>query len=118
MDAVTISFGLRNMADRHRALREMRRVLKPGGTLFVLEFSQPYGGFRPIYYFYLKHLLPLVAAVVTGDRGAYDYLCGSVTSFPTHQELTEEIAAAGLANVQVQRLTLGIVALHEARRPA
>src|SRR5262249_43182413 len=69
-DAVTIAFGLRNMADRHRSLTEMRRVLRPGGRLFVLEFSQPRRWFRPFYYFYLRTLLPGIAGVVTGDRAA------------------------------------------------
>src|SRR5882757_3381910 len=73
-DAVTISFGLRNMADRHAALSEMRRVLRPGGKLFVLEFSQPYPWFRPCYFAYLKYLLPVIAGFVTGDKNAYDYL--------------------------------------------
>lgn len=114
-DAVTVSFGLRNMADRGRALREMRRVLRQGGHLFVLEFSQPYRWFRPFYFFYLRHLLPWVAGLVTGDRGAYDYLCGSVESFPTHEALTQELAAAGFSAPRADRLTLGIVALHQAQ---
>ncbi|MBL9204289.1 MAG: bifunctional demethylmenaquinone methyltransferase/2-methoxy-6-polyprenyl-1,4-benzoquinol methylase UbiE [Opitutaceae bacterium] len=116
-DAVTISFGLRNMADRGRALREMRRVLRPGGRLFVLEFSQPYRWFRPIYFFYLKRILPWVAGAVTGDRGAYDYLCGSVESFPSHAQLASELDSAGFKAVGVERLTLGIVALHHGDSP-
>lgn len=115
-DAVTISFGLRNMADRHRALTEMRRVLRPGGRFHVLEFSQPQAWFRPLYYLYLRRLLPTVAAVVTGDRAAYDYLCGSVGQFPGHAALGEEITAAGFARVEIARLTLGIVALHTATK--
>jgi len=114
VDAVTISFGLRNMADRHRALQEMHRVLRPGGRLYVLEFSQPYSWFRPFYYFYLKYVLPWIAGWVTGDRGAYEYLCGSVETFPRHTELSEEIRRAGFSTVSVDRLTLGIVALHSA----
>jgi demethylmenaquinone methyltransferase/2-methoxy-6-polyprenyl-1,4-benzoquinol methylase len=114
-DAVTISFGLRNMADRHQALSEMRRVLRPGGRLFVLEFSQPYAWFRPVYFTYLKFVLPLVAGVVTGDRGAYDYLCGSIESFPNRAAMSAEILRAGFSNVTALPLTCGIVALHEAR---
>lgn len=114
VDAVTISFGLRNMADRHRALQEMRRVLRPKGRLYVLEFSQPYAWFRPFYYFYLKFILPTIAGWVTGDRGAYEYLCGSVETFPKHTELSEEIRRAGFSAVSSTRLTLGIVALHSA----
>jgi demethylmenaquinone methyltransferase/2-methoxy-6-polyprenyl-1,4-benzoquinol methylase len=111
-DAVTISFGLRNMGDRHRALEEMLRVLRPGGRLFILEFSQPHAWFRPIYYFYLKRILPAIAASVTGDRGAYEYLCGSIERYPDHAAMTAEILRAGGRAVQVNRMTLGSVALH------
>lgn len=113
-DTLTIAFGLRNMADRPRALAEMRRVLKSHGHLFVLEFSQPYGWFRPIYSLYLRHVLPRLAALVTGDRKAYDYLGVSVEGFPSSSALTEELRAAGFRRVTAHRLTLGIVALHHA----
>lgn len=113
-DAVTISFGLRNMADRHRALSEMRRVLRPGGRVFVLEFSQPAAWFRPVYYAYLKWLLPEVARWVTGDRGAYEYLGGSIESFPGREAMSAELERAGLRVVRAEPLTFGIVALHEA----
>jgi demethylmenaquinone methyltransferase / 2-methoxy-6-polyprenyl-1,4-benzoquinol methylase len=115
-DAITISFGLRNMADRHRALSEMHRVLRPGGRLFVLEFSQPYRWFRPVYYFYLKKLLPAIAAIVTGDRGAYEYLCGSIEQYPGHEAMSAEIRRAGFGTVAVTRMTLGSVALHAATK--
>lgn len=111
-DAATISFGLRNMADRDRCLRELHRVLRPDGRLWVLEFSQPYRAFRPFYYFYLKHILPIIAGIVTGDKSAYDYLCGSIETFPDHDGIAAEMRAAGFASVEVQRLTGGIVALH------
>lgn len=114
-DAVTISFGLRNMADRHQALAEMRRVLRPGGRLFVLEFSQPYLWFRPFYYAYLKFVLPLVAGVVTGDRSAYEYLGGSIESFPDRTKMSGEIQRAGFSAVRARPMTFGIVALHEAQ---
>ena len=115
-DAVTISFGLRNMADRHRALSEMHRVLRPGGRLFVLEFSQPYRWFRPLYYFYLKRILPAIAAGVTGDRSAYEYLCGSIEQYPDNQSMSAEILRAGFSSVTVTRMTLGSVALHSAAK--
>lgn len=114
-DALTISFGLRNMADRHKSLTEMRRVLRPGGRLFVLEFSQPSAWFRPIYYTYLKYVLPGIAAVVTGDRGAYEYLCGSIEQFPDREAMSAEILRAGFRSVRATPLTFGIVALHEAQ---
>lgn len=114
-DAVTVSFGLRNMAYRHKALSEMRRVLRPGGRLFVLEFSQPFAWFRPFYYAYLKGILPLVAGVVTGDRGAYEYLGGSIEQFPGRDAMSAEILRAGFQRVRAMPLTFGIVALHEAQ---
>lgn len=115
-DAVTIAFGLRNMADRQRALREMHRVLaKPLGRLFVLEFSQPDRWVQPFYSAYLKLALPAVAGIVTGDRAAYEYLCGSIARFPGRHALSGEIRRAGFSSVTATPLTFGIVALHEAR---
>jgi demethylmenaquinone methyltransferase/2-methoxy-6-polyprenyl-1,4-benzoquinol methylase len=115
VDAVTIAFGLRNMADRGRALREMRRVLRaPHGRLFVLEFSQPAPWFRPFYYGYLRHVLPRLARWITGDRTAYDYLGATIGDFPSRDQLDGEFRAAGFSAVRGIGLTLGIVALHEA----
>lgn len=113
-DAVTISFGLRNMADRHRSLSEMRRVLRPGGRLYVLEFSQPYRWFRPIYLFYLRHLLPRIAGLITRDKSAYVYLNETIEEFPGREALGQEMLRAGFKSVQAQAMTFGIVALHEA----
>ena len=111
-DAVTVSFGLRNMADRHRALGEMRRVLRPGGRVHILEFSQPYRWFAPLYYFYTKKVLPTIAGWLTGDRAAYDYLNASIEAYPGHAAMSEELRRAGFRDVSAARLTLGIVALH------
>lgn len=113
-DAVTIAFGLRNLPDRARGLAEMRRVLRPGGRLFVLEFSQPSAWLRPFYLFYLRHLLPGIAGLVTGDRAAYVYLNKTIESFPDAAALSGEILGAGFASVTAARLSGGIVALHEA----
>ena len=96
-------------------LREMHRVLGPGGRLFVLEFSQPQRWFRPLYFFYLRRILPAIAGAVTGDRAAYVYLNETIEQFPGAQELSGEIESAGFVEVQAKRLTLGIVALHEAK---
>ncbi len=115
-DALTISFGLRNLADRARGLREMRRVLRPGGHLYVLEFSQPAAWFRPLYYFYLRRILPTIAGLVTGDREAYEYLNRTIGQFPDRAALAAEITAAGFSQVTARPMTLGIVALHEAIR--
>jgi demethylmenaquinone methyltransferase/2-methoxy-6-polyprenyl-1,4-benzoquinol methylase len=116
VDAVTISFGLRNMADRHKALTEMHRVLRPGGSLFVLEFSQPARWFRPFYFFYLRHVLPFIAGGITGDRSAYVYLNETIEQFPGRDTLSAEIRAAGFSSVEARGLTLGSVALHHAKK--
>jgi demethylmenaquinone methyltransferase/2-methoxy-6-polyprenyl-1,4-benzoquinol methylase len=115
-DAVTISFGLRNMADRHRSLTEMRRVLRPGGRMFVLEFSQPHAWVRPLYFFYLRKILPRIAGAVTGDYAAYVYLNETIEQFPGRAALAAEISAAGFSSVSATGLTFGTVALHEAVR--
>jgi demethylmenaquinone methyltransferase/2-methoxy-6-polyprenyl-1,4-benzoquinol methylase len=113
-DAVTISFGLRNMADRGRSLSEIRRVLRPGGRLFILEFSQPAPFVRPFYLLYLRHVLPRLAGWISGDRKAYVYLNETIESFPGRTALSAEIAAAGFSSVTAVPMTFGIVALHEA----
>ena len=115
-DGVTISFGLRNMADRHRSLTDMRRILRPGGRLFVLEFSQPHAWFKPVYYFYLRRVLPALAGLITGDRAAYAYLNQTIEQFPNRPALSAEIRSAGFSSVSASPMTAGIVALHEAVR--
>lgn len=115
-DAVTIAFGLRNLADRARGLREMRRVLRPGGHVFVLEFSQPHAWCRPLYFFYLRRVLPAIAGAVTGDRAAYVYLNETIAQFPNRAALAAEITAAGFSNVTASAMTLSTVALHVGRR--
>ena len=118
VDAVTISFGVRNFEDRQKGLKEILRVLRPGGQLFVLEFSQPDRWFRPIYYFYLKFILPWVAAIATGDKSAYDYLAGTIENFPTKEALAEQLKLAGFETVKATGLTFSIVAIHEAQKTA
>ena len=115
-DLITISFGLRNLADREKGLSEMQRVLRPGGRLIVLEFSQPYLWFRPFYYFYLRGLLPWVARWLTGDRDAYLYLGSSISEFPDRAGLCREIEQAGFSQVQAKALTFSIVSLHQGRK--
>jgi demethylmenaquinone methyltransferase/2-methoxy-6-polyprenyl-1,4-benzoquinol methylase len=113
-DAVTISFGLRNMGDLRKSLGEMRRVLRPDGRMFILEFSRPDRWFRPFYYFYLRRILPGLAQLVTGDRAAYVYLNETIEQFPDRDALSAEIRAAGFADVKARSMSFGIVALHEA----
>lgn len=116
VDAVTISFGVRNFEDRQKGLKEILRVLRPEGRLYVLEFSQPDRWFRPIYYFYLKYILPSVAAIATGDKSAYDYLAGTIENFPTKEALAEQLQLAGFDTVNARGLTFSIVAIHEATK--
>lgn len=115
-DVVTISFGLRNLANRNLGLQEMHRVLRPDGHLLVLEFSQPQRWFRPIYLFYLRTVLPRVAGWVTGDRDAYDYLNRTIEVFPGRTALAAEISRAGFSEVRSRSMSFGIVALHEAKK--
>ena len=114
VDAVTIAFGVRNFEDRERGLKEILRVLRPGGRLFILEFSQPSRWFRPIYYIYLKYILPLVAGIATGNKNAYDYLAGTIESFPTKESLSIQLKTIGYAEVKTAGLTFSVVAIHEA----
>ena len=115
-DLVTISFGLRNLADREKGLSEIYRVLKPAGRLIVLEFTQPYWWFRPFYYFYLRLLLPWFARLVTGDRDAYLYLGTSISNFPNRIELSKELEQVGFEQVKEDALTFSIVALHQGKK--
>jgi demethylmenaquinone methyltransferase/2-methoxy-6-polyprenyl-1,4-benzoquinol methylase len=117
-DAVTIAFGLRNMADRPRCLSEIRRVLRPAGHLFVLEFSRPWALVRPMYDLHVRLIAPAVAGLLTGDRAAYEYLGSSIAAFPGREALSGEIRAAGFADVAASSMTMGVVALHVARRGA
>jgi demethylmenaquinone methyltransferase/2-methoxy-6-polyprenyl-1,4-benzoquinol methylase len=117
-DAVTMAFGFRNMADRARCLSEMRRVLRPDGRLFILEFSKPWKWLRPLYDFHLRQIMPPIAGKLTGDRAAYEYLCGSIAAFPDRDMLSAEIRSAGFSDVAATPLTTGIVAIHTARRDA
>ena len=111
-DLITIAFGLRNLADRAKGLREMHRVLRPGGRLIILEFSQPYLWFRPFYYLYLRGILPWVARWLTGDRDAYLYLGTSIAGFPDRAGLVTEVEGVGFEKVLAHALTFSIVALH------
>jgi demethylmenaquinone methyltransferase/2-methoxy-6-polyprenyl-1,4-benzoquinol methylase len=114
-DSVTISFGLRNVHDPAQALREMRRVTKPGGMLVVCEFSHPtWAPLRTIYMEYLMKALPWVATRVSSDPEAYVYLAESIRAWPTQAELALQIEQAGWRQCTWRNLTGGIVALHRA----
>jgi demethylmenaquinone methyltransferase / 2-methoxy-6-polyprenyl-1,4-benzoquinol methylase len=118
-DAVTISFGLRNVADTGQALRELLRVTRSGGRLVICEFSHlPAQRLNALYEQYLTKALPVIARRLSGNAEAYDYLAESIRDWPPQQELAGKIAAAGWREVSWRNLTLGVVAMHEARRPA
>jgi demethylmenaquinone methyltransferase/2-methoxy-6-polyprenyl-1,4-benzoquinol methylase len=117
-DAVTISFGLRNVADPDVALAEMARVTRPGGRLVVCEFSIPtWRPFRIVYLKYLMRALPAIARRVSSNPEAYVYLAESIRAWPTQQALARRVAAAGWTDVAWRDLTGGIVALHQAVKP-
>lgn len=114
-DAVAISFGLRNIADRDGALGELRRVTRPGGRLVVCEFSTPTNrAFATVYKEYLMRALPRVARAVSSNPQAYVYLAESIRAWPDQAALARQISRAGWSAVRWRNLTGGIVALHAA----
>jgi demethylmenaquinone methyltransferase/2-methoxy-6-polyprenyl-1,4-benzoquinol methylase len=116
-DIVSIAFGLRNLPQREDGLREMARVLRPGGRLLVLEFSLPASPLlRGPYLLYLHHVVPRIGGVLTGDRPAYEYLFRSISEYPAPEEIAQDMEAAGLNSVRWERLTGGIACLHVGRR--
>ena len=117
-DAVTISFGLRNVADHQAALAEFLRVTRPGGRLVVCEFGHlPWPRLNTVYEAYLAGALPAVARRLSGNPAAYEYLAESIQDWPAQPELARRIAAAGWSAVRWRDLSLGVVAIHRARRP-
>lgn len=117
-DAVTISYGLRNIHDFRAGLKEMARVTKPGGRLTVAEFSTPViPVFGTVYKEYLMRLLPQAARAVSSNPEAYIYLADSIRAWPSQAELAREINQNGWSDCGWQNLTFGIVALHSAIKP-
>jgi len=113
LDAVTVAFGFRNLTNYPAGLREMLRVLKPGGVAAILEFSTPpNAAFQGLYDFYSRNILPAIGGMISGSRDAYTYLPESVRKFPGAEELATEMTSAGYRNVRFVRMTMGIVALH------
>ena len=116
-DCVTIGFGLRNVTDKPAALASMRRVLRPGGRLLVLEFSKPVvPGLKPVYDAYSFNVLPWLGGRVAGDADSYRYLAESIRRFPDQETLLGMMGAAGLEDCRHYNLSGGIVALHKGFR--
>ncbi len=118
IDAITIAFGLRNMADPQLALREACRALRPGGSFFCLEFSRPRRWLAPFYDLYSFHVIPRLGAAVARAPFAYRYLVESIRRFPGQHELSDMIRAAGFARVRWRDLSFGIAAIHHATKAA
>ncbi|HEX9093225.1 MAG TPA: ubiquinone/menaquinone biosynthesis methyltransferase [Coriobacteriia bacterium] len=115
-DVVTVAFGVRNMPDRAANFGEALRVLKPGGRYVVLEFSRPHAWFRPLYFLYTGTVVPLLGALVAGDRSSYQYLNDSIRAFPPQEALAAELRAAGFSRVRWVDMLFGGVALHVAEK--
>jgi demethylmenaquinone methyltransferase/2-methoxy-6-polyprenyl-1,4-benzoquinol methylase len=117
-DCVSVAFGLRNVDCLAVALREMHRVLRPGGMAVILEFGQPQGVlFGPLYRCYARHLLPRLGAWVSGHGEAYTYLPRTAAAFPAGARFVREMTVQDFTNVQARALSGGIVYLYTATRP-
>jgi demethylmenaquinone methyltransferase / 2-methoxy-6-polyprenyl-1,4-benzoquinol methylase len=116
-DALTVAFGLRNMASWEDALREMARVLRPGGLLLVMDFSLPeFAPLREFYRLYLHKVLPRFAAAITGNKEAYEYLGSSIESFPRGREMQELVERSGFFRFRAQPLCRGVASIYTARK--
>lgn len=117
-DVVTMAYGIRNMPDRERALAEIFRVLKPGGTLVCLEFSTPPNRlWNALYGFYLRHMIPFWGGLVTGDREGFVYLARSIRAFPDQSTYARMLEHAGFQKVTWKNYAGGIAAVHIAEKP-
>lgn len=113
IDAITISFGIRNVSDVPKALSEMTRVLRPGGRALILEFSLPKNPLiRKLYLFYFRHVLPRLGALISGDATAYRYLNQTVETFPYGDDFLSLMRQAGFAHVEQYPLTFGIATIY------
>lgn len=117
-DVVTISFGIRNVGDTLLGLRSMLQTLKPGGSILVLEFSEPQGAlFGPVYRLYRRRILPKIGGLLAGDTSAYQYLDETISSFPAGDAFADLLKQAGFVDVGFEPLTFGAVTLYRGTRP-
>ncbi|MCK5662295.1 MAG: class I SAM-dependent methyltransferase [Thiotrichaceae bacterium] len=112
IDKVTISFGIRNMTSMSDALKEIHRILKPGGVYYCLEFSRPMMPVRPFYNLYNQYIIPRLGALVAGQPEAYQYLVESIRRFPDQEEMKSLIEQAGFSKVSYRNLFFGIACIH------
>jgi demethylmenaquinone methyltransferase / 2-methoxy-6-polyprenyl-1,4-benzoquinol methylase len=115
-DLVTSAFGFRNLADYDAGLREIARVLRPGGECGILDFGEPKGAMGALYRVYFKHVLPRVGTLVSGVRGPYDYLPASVERFPTPDEMLARMKVAGFREITWTPYTFGIAGLYRVKK--
>jgi len=114
-DAITVAFGVRNFEHLEKGLQEMRRVLKPGGKVIILEFSRPtLFPFKQLYHFYFRNILPLIGKITSKDPKAYRYLYESVQAFPDGQDFLDVLNQLGYQKSKCIPLTLGICSIYEA----
>ncbi len=110
---LTVAFGLRNVADYSIALKEMRRVIRHEGKIFILDFSMPTGIWKLPYRFYLHHILPKLAGLLTNEKDAYEYLGGSIEEFPSGQAMKQLLVKNGFSNIVAIPMSFGVVTLYE-----
>ena len=115
-DLVTSAFGFRNLADYDAGLREIARVLRPGGECGILDFAEPKGAFGHLYRFYFKQILPRIGSMISGVRGPYAYLPNSVERFPEPEEMLARMRAAGFREVSWTQYTFGIAGLYRGKK--
>src|SRR4051812_48475773 len=115
-DLVTSAFGFRNLADYDAGLREIARVLRPGGEVGILDFGEPKGVLGALYHFYFRYVLPKVGTMISGVSGPYTYLPASVARFPAPQEMLDRMRAAGFADVSWKPFTFGIAGLYRGKK--